>query len=151
MSVAADDARRIPAPPLAGEQALVGGLALLVVYHLVLAVWMAAAPRSFFENVGPFGAYNGHYVRDTATFEAALAFGFAVAVRRASWRLPLLAVTTLQFALHGVNHLVDVDGAHPAWVGWFDFLSLAVATVLLGGLLALSRKAPSSPSQGAMP
>ena len=129
-----------PAPPggLVADRALTAGLAAFALYHLALAVFMAVAPHAFYKAVGPFDAYNSHYIRDTATFNAALAVGFAIAVRRDSWRVPVLAVTTLQFALHSINHLVDIDAAHPAWKGYFDFAALAASTFLVAGLLWLA-------------
>ena len=141
-----------PAPPggLVADRALTAGLAAFALYHLALAVFMAVAPHAFYKAVGPFDAYNSHYIRDTATFNAALAVGFAIAVRRDSWRVPVLAVTTLQFALHSINHLVDIDSAHSHWTGYFDFFSLLGATVLLAGLLARARSGadPSPRPQG---
>jgi hypothetical protein len=126
---------------------LVVGVGAFGVYHLALALFMAVAPRAFFTNVGPFGTVNTHYIRDTATFNAAIGVALLVAVRRPSWRVPVLALTTLQFALHSINHLVDIGRAHPAWNGYFDFFSLATATLLLAWLLrvALSEE-PTHPS-----
>jgi len=121
---------RRPAPSV-----LVVGVAVFGAYHLALALFMAVAPRAFFTNVGPFGTVNTHYIRDTATFNAAIGVALLVAVRRPSWRVPVLALTTLQFALHSINHLVDIGRAHPAWNGYFDFFSLAAATLLLAWLL----------------
>ena len=96
--------------------------------------------------MGPFGARNDHYVRDVATYNAALGVGFLIAVQRRSWRVPMLAITLVQFALHSVNHLVDIGNAHPAWNGYFDFFSLAIATALLVWLLRLAlAEARSSP------
>ena len=135
MNATAETSRLRARGDLAGDALLIG-LCALAAYHLVLALWMAAAPHGFFTTLGPFGAYNGHYVRDTATFEAALGAGFVVAVFRPSWRVPMLAITTVQFALHTANHLLDADKAHPRWVGWFDFLSLLASTALLGLMLA---------------
>ena len=66
-----------------------------------------------------------------------------MAVVRPSWRVPVLAVTTVQFALHTVNHLVDIGDAHPRWNGYFDFFSLAAATVLLAWLWRIA----SSPDE----
>jgi hypothetical protein len=117
-----------------GPSILMIGLGAFAVYHLALALFMALAPHAFYVDVGPFGVANDHYIRDVATYNAALAFAFAVAVRRPSWRVPVLALTTVQFALHSVNHLVDIGKAHPAWAGYFDFFSLAVLTVLLAWL-----------------
>jgi hypothetical protein len=109
----------------------IGGFAIL---QLGLAVWMATAPHSFYTAVGPFDAYNGHYIRDVATFYAALGAGLAISLRRPSWRVPALAITTVQYGLHSVNHLFDIANAHPQWTGYLDFFSLAAATVLLGWL-----------------
>ena len=102
---------------------------------------MAVAPHAFFTAIGPFGARNDHYVRDVATFNAALGVGLLVAVRRPSWRVPVLAITTVQFALHSVNHLVDIGRRPPGWVGYFDFFALAVGTLQLAWLLWLAARA----------
>jgi hypothetical protein len=133
------------------DQPLRIGMAALALYHVALAAFMAAAPHAFYTSLGPFGAYNSHYVRDTATFEAALGLGLLIAISRVSWRVPVLAVVTAQFALHTINHLLDVDRAHPAWIGWFDFLALLLATVLLGTLLAQARRPHAHRKQGALP
>jgi hypothetical protein len=114
------------------------GIAVLAVYDLGLAIFMAASPHSFFTNVGPFGARNDHYIRDTATFSAALGVGLALALRRPSWRVPMLAISTVQFGLHSINHLLDINKAHPAWNGYFDFFSLAAATILIAWLLRIA-------------
>ncbi len=110
------------------------GVAVFAVYHLALGLFMAIAPHAFFTAIGPFGARNDHYVRDVATYNLALGAGFAVAIGRASWRVPVLAIATIQFALHSVNHLIDIGKAHPTWTGYFDFFSLAAATALLAWL-----------------
>jgi hypothetical protein len=114
------------------------GVGVFAVYHLLLAAFMVLAPHTFFTDIGPFGARNDHYVRDVATYNAALGFAFAVSLRRIGWRIPVLTLTTVQFALHSINHLVDIGRAHPAWNGYFDFFSLAALTLLLAWL---SRKA----------
>jgi hypothetical protein len=110
------------------------GIGVFAVLHLALALWMNAAPHSFYTALGPFDVYNGHYIRDVATFYAALGAGLAISLRRPSWRVPALAITTLQYGLHSVNHLFDIAGAHPQWTGYLDFFSLAAATLLLAWL-----------------
>jgi hypothetical protein len=121
-----------PRHPLASLPAV--GIGAFAVYHLALAIFMAAAPHAFYTALGPFGAFNGHYIGDVATYSAAIGVGLLVAVRRVGWRVPVLAITTIQFGLHSVNHLIDVGRAHPAWTGYFDFFSLAAATLLLAWL-----------------
>ncbi len=126
-------------------QALQAGLVTFAALHIGLALFMAIAPHAFYTAVGPFGALNEHYIRDTATFYAALGLATAVAVSRPSWRVPVLAITTVQYALHSLNHLLDISKAHPAWVGYADFASLAAATLLLVWLLRVAiARAPSS-------
>ncbi|HEY2536851.1 MAG TPA: hypothetical protein VGI24_07710 [Solirubrobacteraceae bacterium] len=110
------------------------GIAVFAVLQLGLAVLMAAAPHEFYTAVGPFGAYNSHYIRDLSTFYAATGVGLLLAIRRVSWRVPMLALMTIQYALHSLNHLIDIGKAHPAWNGYFDFVSLTAATVLLAWL-----------------
>ena len=115
-------------------RAVPAGVAALAVTEIVLGVWMVISPRSFYDAIGPFGPYNDHYVRDVSTWYLALGVALAVAVRRPSWRAPLLGVALLQFALHTVNHLVDVGDADPGWVGVFDAVTLGLSTLLLAGL-----------------
>ncbi len=135
------------------ERILIAGLIALAAYNVALAVWMAFFPRSFFSSVGPFGIRNDHYTRDNATYAAAIGVALAIAVRRPSWRVPVLAMSALQFALHSLNHLLDIDGSHPAWNGPADFASLALGTLAVAWLLAAAlgaqRRRTPSPTQGA--
>jgi hypothetical protein len=133
---------RIPPPAERAalrRDAVTAGVALLGLYSVALAVFMAVAPHAFYSKVGPFGVRNDHYIRDAATFSAAIGVGLLVALRRPAWRVPMLAISTVQFALHSINHLVDIEKAHPSWNGYFDFFSLAAATLLLAWLLRLAR------------
>jgi hypothetical protein len=107
------------------------GVIALAVYHLVIAAMMIFVPHAFFTSVGPFGAQNDHYLRDTATFNLAFGVALLIAYRRPSWRTPILLCVTLQFALHTINHLADIGAAHPHWIGPFDFASLALGTAAL--------------------
>jgi uncharacterized membrane protein len=122
-------------------RAVPAGVAALAAYNLAIGLYMLVAPRSFFETVGPFGAYNPHYVLDTSTWQLAFGVALVVAVRQASWRVPLLAFAVVQFALHAVNHIADAGEADPRWVGVFDAVALSITTVLLAGLLGAARQA----------
>jgi len=111
-------------------------LLALGVLHVVLAAWMLLAPRSFFAQVGPFGTYNGHYVRDNATWEMALGALALLAAVRPAWRVPVLALAAVQGALHAVNHVWDVDAARPgSSAGVLDAVSLGLLAVVLVALL----------------
>jgi hypothetical protein len=122
----------------------IGAFAVL---QLALAVWMAAAPHTFYTALGPFDVYNGHYIRDVASFYAALGAGLAISLRRPSWRVPALAITTIQYGLHSLNHLFDIANAHPQWTGYVDFFSLAAATLLLALLTRVAAAQASASRQ----
>ncbi len=125
-----------------GDRLVPAGLAAFGIYNLAQGVFMAAAPATFFDEIGPFGVQNDHYIRDLATFYIALGAALLVAVRRRSWRVPALALALLQFALHAVNHLIDIDEADSSWLGVADFVALVVGAVLLLGLLRLASRTP---------
>ena len=106
--------------------------ALLGASHLALGAVMAAFPKFFFEEVGPYGTRNDHYTRDLSTFYLALGAVTLVAWKRPSWRVPVLVFSLAQYALHAVNHLIDVGDANPEELGPVNLISL----VLVGALLA---------------
>lgn len=110
------------------------GLIAFAAIQIVLALFMAVGPHAFYRDVGPFGKFNPHYIRDVASFYGAIGIVLLIAVRRPAWRVPVLALTCIQYGLHSVNHLVDIGNAHPAWNGYFNFFSLAAATLLLAWL-----------------
>jgi len=126
------------------------GLAVFAALQLGLALFMAVAPHAFFTAIGPFGAFNAHYIRDVASFYGAIGVGLLLAIGRPGWRVPVLALTTVQYALHSVNHLLDIAKAHPAWTGYFDFVSLAAATALLAWLWRTAAMQARTPA-GAAP
>lgn len=117
------------------------GLIGFGLYHLAVGLFMAVAPGAFFELLGPFGERNDHYVRDVAAFQVPLGAALLAAVRLSSWRAPVLAFATFHWALHALNHLVDIGAATPAWVGVADFLLLAAGAAVLGWLLARALRA----------
>jgi hypothetical protein len=118
--------------------------ALLTVFAAVQVVtgallWLA--PGFFHDEIGPYGARNDHYMGDLATWYLALGAAAFVAVRRASWRVPVLALSFLQYALHSLNHLIDVSEADPGWLGPVNLVSLVLATLLLGWMLRTEAEA----------
>ena len=110
-------------------------LALLGVYHLLLGVAMVLAPRTFFDEIATYGAFNDHYIRDVASFYLALGAVMLVAVAKVSWQMPLLVFATLQYGLHLLNHLWDVSDTDPGWLGPANAASLALIGAVLFWLL----------------
>jgi hypothetical protein len=120
--------------PAARGSALVAGIWALAGVQLVIGLSQAVAPGRFYDAIANFGARSDHTIRDVASYYLASAIALALAARRPSWRAPVLAVVGLQYALHALNHLLDVGKADPSWVGPFDFVSLAVGGLLIGWL-----------------
>ncbi len=111
-------------------------LLLLAAVQLFLGAFLVIAPGTFVDTIAPYGSgAEGHYLRDIGTFYLAIGVGLLLAVRRVSWRLPVLFGVTLQYALHTINHLVDIADTDPGWLGPFNFVSLALLTVVTGWVL----------------
>jgi hypothetical protein len=118
------------------------GIVAFALVNLAIAAMLVFAPHAFFEDVGPYGAQNDHYMRDLATFYAASGIVGLIAARRSSWRTPVLWLLAIEYGLHAINHLIDIDAAHSSWLGPANFASLAIATV---ALLWLARESARSP------
>lgn len=92
---------------------------------------MALAPRGFYDAIGTFPPLNAHYLRDLATWYAALGVLLILAARRSAWQLPLLVLAVLQYALHLANHVIDIDDPESAWKGPATVAALLVTGALL--------------------
>jgi hypothetical protein len=122
-------------------------LLVAAVYHLALGAFMFLAPGAFYDTLGKFPPRNDHYTKDVSTFYVALGVAFYVSVHRRSWRTPLLVFAALGYALHAVNHLVDVHDASSDLTGWFDFFALAAIALLLAALASVAwRVHPDEPA-----
>lgn len=122
------------------QRALPQLLVAFALGQLALGALLWLAPGFFYENVGPYGPRNDHYMGDVATFYVALGAVTLVAARRAAWRVPVVALALAQYALHSVNHLIDVGEADPGWLGPANLAGLAATAVLLGWMLAASAR-----------
>jgi hypothetical protein len=110
-------------------------LAVFAAVQVLIGALLWLTPDFFHDEIGPYGTRNDHYMGDLATWSLALGITAAVAVRRSSWRVPVLALAFIQYALHSLNHLIDVSEADPEWLGPANLVSLVLATVLLGWML----------------
>jgi hypothetical protein len=96
-------------------------------------LWLT--PGFFHDEIGPYGPRNDHYMGDLATWYLALGAAMFMAVRRASWRVPVLVVALLQTVLHSLNHVIDVGEADPEWLGPANLVALVLAAILLGWMV----------------
>jgi presenilin-like A22 family membrane protease len=118
-----------------------GLLIAFAVGQLVLGLLLWLAPGFFFDEIGPYPPRNDHYMADVSTFYLALGAAALVAVSRASWRVPVLALAFVQYALHSLNHLIDIGDAETSWLGPANFVSLLLTAGLLAWLLRNEREA----------
>jgi hypothetical protein len=116
------------------ERALRTLLILLGLAQLGIGCWMTVATSSFGKRVAPFGHVDPHDLRDFATYYLALGIALLVAATRPAWRFPILALATLEYSLHTINHAIDINDANPEWVGPADLAAVAATTVIFAWL-----------------
>ena len=121
------------------------GLALLGLVQTLTGLVMLVDPAFFYDQVASFAPESEHFIRDIGTFTLALGLALLWSVRAPAWRLPLLAFALLQFAMHSVNHLVDIDATRTDSHGPVNFVAIAAGTgfilLLLHGERARRRTA----------
>jgi predicted anti-sigma-YlaC factor YlaD len=113
-------------------------LVVFGVYSVLLGMFMAFAPGTFFDTLGNFGVRNDHYIFDNATFEFPLGLMMLAAARWPSWRVPALAFATLHWGLHALSHIIDPHHGAGDSIGMLEAGGLVVATVLLAIALRAS-------------
>ncbi len=116
-------------------------LAIIGAYQLALGLLMVVAPGTFFEEIGPYGVQNDHYIRDAATFTLALGLVLLIAAWRPRWRVAAIAGALFQYVLHSINHLVDIGEAEPERLGPVNFVLLALGAGLLGWMFVAAARA----------
>lgn len=122
--------------PVLNETRLRQALLLLAIAQLGLGAFLVIAPGPFADNIAPFGSgADDHFLRDIGTFYIAMGAALLMAVRRVSWRVPVLFLVALQYALHTINHLIDIADTDPGWLGPFNFVSLLALTFIIGWVL----------------
>lgn len=118
-----------------GSLALRPLLLVLGAYHGAVGVVMAAAPRTFYDQIAGFPPYNDHFIRDISTFYLAMGLALLVAAARTSWQVPLLFLALAQYVLHVINHVWDVADTEPDWMGPVNLVTLALLTAAIFWLL----------------
>ena len=122
-------------------------LLVAAAYHLALGAFMFFLPGPFYDSLGEFPPRNDHYVKDIATFYIALGLVLYISVRRRSWRVPVLLFATVEYALHAVNHLLDVGDAASDGKGWFAVFSISLLTLILAALTTVAWRVRPEPER----
>jgi hypothetical protein len=122
--------------PVLDEARMRQALFLLAAVQLLLGAFLVIAPGTFVDKLAKYGSgADDHFLRDLGTFYLAVGAALLLAVRRPSWRVPVLFLVALQYALHTINHLVDIGDTDPGWLGPFNFFSLLLLTIVTGWVL----------------
>jgi hypothetical protein len=116
------------------EGALRISIMAVAAVNLAIGLFAAIAPGAFFEEIGTYGAENGHYVGDVATFYLAAGAGLIVAAIRPAWRVPVLALVAVWWGLHALNHLGDINEASSDGKGVTDTVLIAAGAAAIGYL-----------------
>src|SRR5918995_2051738 len=116
------------------ERAVRIAIIAVAAVNLATGLFAAIAPGTFFEEIGPYGAENGHYVCDLAAFYLAAGLGLVIAAGRPSWRVPMLAIAAVWWALHALNHLGDIGEASSDGKGIADTVLIALGAAAIGYL-----------------
>ena len=119
-------------------------LALFGAVQVVLGLLLWITPGFFFDEIGPYGVRNDHYLGDLATWYLALGAVDAGGGASRGWRIPVLVLALAQNTLHAFNHLIDVDHAHPKWLGPANLVSLVLTSCCWPGCSTPSASRPAS-------
>ena len=119
---------------LAAVVLVVAGLAQLLPGLLAFL-----APGASSDAIAGFPPRNDHVLRDLGAWQIGLGAIALAGARRPAWHAPLLGLLALQYALHAVSHVIDVNDSDPAWQGPVT-LALQVLGALLLAALALRER-----------
>jgi hypothetical protein len=116
-------------------------LLVVAVSQLVPGLLAFVAPDVFYETLAGFPPRNDHFLRDLGSWQIGLGL-----VALAAWRLPalrpgVLVALAMQYALHAISHLVDVDAADPGWLGPVTLALQVLGAVVLTTLAIRERRA----------
>lgn len=95
------------------DRLVVLGIAAIASAQLITAAMILIAPRWFFDNIGTFGLYNGHYLGDAGTMTLGAGLGLVASLKWPVLRAGALATNLAIIGAHAVNHWVDIGNAHP--------------------------------------
>ena len=99
------------------------------------------APGAFYDALAGYPPRNDHFLRDLGSWQIALGAIALYGARRQAWRAPLLGLLALQYLLHAISHLINVNDTDPAWQGPFALALQVLGFLALAGLFLRERTA----------
>lgn len=109
-------------------------LLLIAASQLLPGILALVAPGAFYDAFAAFPPANSHFIRDLGSWQVALGLVALLAWRRPALRGPVLAILAIQYGLHLVSHVIDVDASDPEWHGPFGVAAEALGAVVLTAL-----------------
>lgn len=129
-----------PAPRASARADVVTAVLVVAGATQLLAGLLALlAPGAFYDSIASYPPENGHFIKDLGSWSIALGLVAIYGARRADWRVPLLGLIGLQYALHTGSHLIDAGEAEEGWMDVFAIATQAFGAVLLLGLFLRER------------
>ena len=129
-----------PVPRAGARTDAVTTVLLVVGASQVLFGLMAfVVPGTFYDVVAAYPPYNEHFLMDVGTWQIALGAIAIYGARRTDWRVGLLALLALQYALPAISHFIHFGDAEKTGHSWFATIALTATAVLLFALLVRER------------
>ena len=125
------------------ERSLQIGLVFFGALNLLTGLSQLLAPGWFFDNIGPYGLQNDHYIGDVGAFYIAAGAALLLSVSRPGWRPPLLYMSAAWYAIHAINHAFTVGDDNKS-----DAHGIAQTILLAIGAAALAYMASVSDRGG---
>ncbi len=131
---------REPASRAAASADVVTVVLLIVGVTQVAAGLLAfLAPGAFYDLIAGYPPENDHFLKDVGSWSVALGAIALYGARRADWRVPLLALIGLQYALHTGAHIVDAGDAEESRYDVVAIVTQGFGALLLLGLFLRER------------
>ncbi|HEX8206929.1 MAG TPA: hypothetical protein VF587_12790 [Solirubrobacteraceae bacterium] len=128
-----------PARATARADVVTAVIAVVGASQILFGVVAFLFPGTFYDVVAGYPPYNEHFLMDVGSWQIALGALAVYGARRQDWRIGLLGLLALQYALHAIPHFIHFDDAEKSGQAWFATVALTATAVLLVALLVRER------------
>ena len=116
-------------------------LMIVGVTQLATGVLAFVAPGAFYDLAAGYPPENDHFLKDVGSWNVALGAIALYGARRPDWHVPLLGFLALQYVLHTISHVIDVNQSDPDWHGIFGVVTQSFGALVLAALFLRERAA----------
>jgi hypothetical protein len=131
------------------KRLIAAGIFFCAAYYTIVGALLYLAPGYFFQNIGPIGAFNPHYERDTGSFilPLGLALFFATRDPYAFW--PITTLGGVASLLHFGSHAMEGVHSLAQAATLVFFFAVAVILFVPAIVVAVNAKAKRDLSRNA--